>query len=128
MRLLNSTIKSFLIPISLLYLAPTIQAIDPAYCAKVADAIYWAEGGLKSRRPYGLIKFTVPKGEYRKICLAHIEKYYRQWTGNGDFIAYLASKWAPTAKVPHKEAQLNQNWLRNVRYFLEHPKKVPLPP
>lgn len=101
------------------------NAASDSYFNKLADAIYWAEGGEKSKKPYGLIKYNLKsKQAYRTQCIIHIKDYYKNWNGKGDFVNYLASKWSPTVGVSKWEAAMNKNWIKNVSYFMRHPKPV----
>ena len=95
---------------------------------KIASAIFYAEGGLKASRPYGIFYKGCSWDDptyCRKICLNTIKNKYTAWLElnkkgpNSDFISYLASKYAPLSDSP-----LNRNWKRNVEWFLNHPKEV----
>ena len=103
-----------------------IQTLNAAtYIEQVADAVYWAEGGKLSKRPYGLVSYSFNSpASYRARCIYHLTTYYNLWNKRGDFIDYLAEHWAPTKGVSGRTAAMNRNWKKNVKYFLKNPKSV----
>jgi hypothetical protein len=83
---------------------------------QIADAIYKAEGGAKTRHPYGILahyKTTTP----RQACLNTIAHARKDWDGEGDFIEFLQKRYCPIG-AKNDPTGLNKNWLKNVRYFL----------
>lgn len=64
---------------------------------KLANAIYMAEGGAKTRHPYGILakyKTTTP----RQACINTIKSNYKRWVKagkRGDFIEYLGRTYCP---------------------------------
>ena len=83
---------------------------------KLANAIYHAEGGVKTRHPYGILtkyKHTTP----RQACINTIKHALRDWNGEGDFITFLGSRYCPIG-ASNDPRGLNKNWVKNVRYFL----------
>lgn len=94
------------------------QVVSPAYTNnQIADAIYLAEGGARTRHPYGILakyKQTTP----RQACLNTITHARRDWNGQGDFLEFLQKRYAPIG-AKNDPTGLNKNWLRNVRYFLK---------
>ena len=93
---------------------------------RLATAIYHAEGGAKTRHPYGILakyKTTTP----RQACINTIRSKYRMWSTDSchnygecvGFLEFLASKYAPTIgnSLTNDERRLNIHWLKNVRYF-----------
>ena len=92
---------------------------------KLANAIYKAEGGAKTKHPYGILakyKHTTP----RQACLNTIKHKHRDWVklgSKGDFIAYLGSKYAPVNC--DNDNGTNRYWVKNVRYFLAKEISVP---
>lgn len=86
---------------------------------RLANAIYKAEGGAKTRHPYGILakyKTTTP----RQACINTIRSKYREWVKlgkRGDYLDYLASRYAPIG-AENDPNGLNRNWLKNVRGFL----------
>lgn len=88
---------------------------------QIANAIYKAEGGAKTRHPYGIKSInTYGNKEYaRKICLNTIRnnrKRFAKQTKYKDFILFLGSRFCPT-NIP-SEYSLNRHWVKNVYYFL----------
>ena len=83
---------------------------------QIANAIYLAEGGAKTRHPYGILakyKHTTP----RQACINTIKHALRDWNGEGDFITFLGSRYCPIG-TSNDPRGLNKNWVKNVRYFL----------
>ena len=97
---------------------------------KIADAIYWAEGGY-IKHPYGILSIKCTGlAECRKICINTIKNNYKRWQSalqasqisqNMPYLEFLALKYAPVQGDP---TGLNKNWLKNVRWYLEHPKPI----
>ena len=83
---------------------------------KLANAIYRAEGGAKTRHPYGILtkyKTTTP----RQACINTCKHKYKDWqaAGNpGSYLEYLASRYAPIGAA-NDPTNLNKNWLKNVK-------------
>lgn len=82
-----------------------------------ANAIFKAEG-IRSMHPYGILaryKHTTP----RQACINTIKHRYSLWVNQGrpgNFIAYLASVYAPVGS--NTDNGTNQFWAKNVSYFL----------
>ena len=89
------------------------QQINQRLLTCITDAIYKAEGGDKTRFPYG-IKSIKNCHNRRAVCMRTIINNYSRWSGRGDFIVYLADHYCPaeTDFIGHK------NWINNVKYFL----------
>lgn len=87
---------------------------------QIVEAIGKAENSVKY--PYG-IKSIDTKGnvEYaRQICLNSVTNGRKRWIKAGkpyDLISFLGLRYCPP-----KAHQLNSNWVRNVKYFLERKK------
>ncbi len=84
---------------------------------KLADAIYRAEGGAKTKFPYGIKSInTHGDKEYaRKICLNSIRNAKKRWASAGnpeDFITFMSRRYCPPSA--HK---LNRTWGHNVKYW-----------
>ena len=88
---------------------------------KLADAIYRAEGGSKTRHPYGILahyQHTTP----RQACINTIVHQHAIWLQShrgepvNSFVAWLANVYAPLncSNDPHN---LNANWYKNVTHF-----------
>lgn len=88
---------------------------------QVADAVYRAEGGAKTRYPYGVLSVKVNgEAEARRVCLNSIRNSRQRWYKAGcpgDWLAYFAKRWCPVG-ASNDPTGLNSNWLRNVRAIL----------
>jgi len=105
----------FCIAILILMLVGVVKAQE-INLDKLANAIYHAEGGVKTRHPYGILtkyKHTTP----RQACINTIKHALRDWNGEGDFITFLGSRYCPIG-TSNDPRGLNKNWVKNVRYFL----------
>lgn len=88
---------------------------------QIANAIYHAEGGAKTKHPYGILahyKHTTP----RQACLNTIAHARRDWNGRGDFLEFLQKRYCPIG-AKNDPRGLNKNWLKNVRRLLAKDKK-----
>lgn len=86
----------------------------------VVDAIYKAEGGNKTRYPYG-IKSIPCKTEQkcREICLNSVRNAKKRWIkagSKGDFIEFMSRRYCPI-NAPDDNGT-NKFWSKNVKYFL----------
>lgn len=105
--------------------ASAVSSPESIDVEKLADAIYLAEGGSKTRFPYGILKkykHTSP----RQACINTIRHKHADWVKGGrkgDFLSYLASKYAPIG-ASNDPTGLNRNWKANVEYFLERSLEV----
>lgn len=82
--------KLIIFLLALTLLGCTFQYSDDS----IANAIYQAEGGAKTKHPYGILakyKTTTP----RQACINTIKHARRDWDGKGDFIAFLGSRYCP---------------------------------
>ena len=78
-----------------------IQQVPSVNTNAIADAIYVAEGGKKTRYPYGIsVKKsgiqTADEADARKICLNTIGHALNDWKSQGskgDFIDFLSLKY-----------------------------------
>lgn len=87
--------------------------IDPE---RLANAIYYAEGGAKTNHPYGILakyKHTTP----RQACINTINHALRDFNG-GDFIEFLGQRYCPVG-AKNDPTGLNKNWVKNVKHFYE---------
>jgi hypothetical protein len=90
---------------------------------KMADAIYYVEGGAKTSHPYGVLthyKHTTA----RQACINTIKHALRDWNGQGSFIAFLGSRYCPTHwektyQATKAEYELNRYWVGNVTRLYE---------
>jgi hypothetical protein len=93
--------------------AETINAPVAVNIEKLATAIYYAEGGTATAHPYGILahyKTTTP----RQACINTIKHALRDWNGQGDFIAFLGSRYCPVG-AKNDPTGLNKNWVKNVK-------------
>lgn len=84
---------------------------------RLADSIYMAEGGAKTRHPYGILahyKHTTP----RQACINTIKSGLKRWNGRGDFIAFLGRTYCPVGAL-NDPWGLNKNWVKNVHKFYD---------
>lgn len=101
----------------LLLISAAALAQESVDVNRLADAIYRAEGGTKTRHPYGILvkyKTTTP----RQVCINTINHALRDWNGEGDFISFLGARYCPVGAA-NDPTGLNKNWIKNVRYFYE---------
>lgn len=84
---------------------------------ELATAIGKAENSKS--HPYGIMahyKHTTP----RQACINTINHALRDWKAEGsrgDFLEYLQKRYAPIG-AENDPNNLNKNWLKNVRYYL----------
>jgi hypothetical protein len=113
-----------ILAVVVLFLAMCFQAGAQMPCPsytdqQLANSIYWAEGGAKTKHPYGILakyKHTTP----RQACLNTIRsavKRFEKQTAEKDFIHFLSLTYCPIG-VANDPTGLNVNWERNVKYFL----------
>lgn len=97
-----------------------------------ANAIYKAEGGKKTKYPYGIksVKCTT-EASCRNVCLRTIKNNrirfkqygYRHYSS---FTQFLGSRYCPTSgsNFTASEKRLNKNWVKNVEYHLKNVKNI----
>ena len=97
------------------------QAAEPDVDA-IVQAIYWAEGGPKTRHPFGILSVKCEGyEECRRICRNTVRNNVRRWKAAGaqeDYLEFLARRYAPTQGATNDPSGLNRHWLKNVRFFL----------
>jgi hypothetical protein len=85
----------------------------------LASAIYLAEGGDKTRHPYGILKHykvTTP----RQACINTIKSNLRRFRSQfveTDFIHFMSLSYCPIGADNDKAYRVNQFWERNVKFF-----------
>ncbi len=83
---------------------------------KLANAIYLAEGGTKTRHPYGILtkyKKTTP----RQACINTIKSALKRYKGTDEgFIAFLGKTYCPVG-AKNDPKGLNKHWVKNVKYY-----------
>ena len=93
---------------------------------QIANAIYLAEGGAKTRHPYGILSVKVAnEAEARKVCLNTIRNNRKRYAEYGykkypDYLSFLASRYCPVNC--ENDNGTNKFWIKNVRYFLVRAK------
>ena len=89
----------------------------------IADAIYKAEGGVKAKKPYGILSVECNgEAECRVICLNTIRNNRKRYADYGyktydTYLEFLASRYCPIG-ADNDPKGLNKNWLKNVLYWL----------
>jgi len=99
---------------TLIIMATIIIALNEAWAysdTQIVNAIYRAEGGSKATWAYGIrsVNYT-DVADARRICYNTVRNNRTRWNGEGDFIAFLGSRYCPVDKI---------NWTRNVNAILE---------
>ena len=93
----------------------------------IADAIYHAEGGERAKKPFGILSVRCDGyKDCRGIAVNTIRSNFRRWSesrSHEDFLTYLARVYAPETAV-NDPTGLNRNWVKNVTYFVNHPKPI----
>lgn len=110
--------------------SPEIKLFKPAEAREhsddeICDAIYLAEGDKKAKVPFGILSVNCEGYDAcRQVCLNTVRNNRRRYADYGykeydEFLAFLASRYAPTQGADNDPMNLNRHWLKNVRYFLE---------
>lgn len=99
---------------------------------QIVNAIYLAEGGINATYAYGIrsVHYST-KSEARRIAFRTVENNKKRFEKYGyrlypSFIQFLGSRFCPTTGRDRSESEirLNQYWVKNVMYYLNHPKVV----
>ena len=112
--------KALIIWLTLATVLIAIAATTPTD-DQISDAIYMAEGGAGNIFPYGIMKHY-RHTTTRQACLntiAHCRRDFIAAGGPGDFISYLAARYAPL-NCDNDPLGLNKHWKKNVLWFLAH--------
>ena len=93
---------------------------DNPYINKVVDSIYKAEGGARTRHPYGIL--SIKTSNPRKACYEVVNWRYAMWQSlpnktRPDFITYLSRSYCPIG-ASNDPRGLNRHWVKNVNYFM----------
>ncbi len=99
-----------------------VQQVPSINTNAIADAIYVAEGGKKTRFPYGISAKksgiqTKDEADARKICINTIGHAYSDWKAKGskgDFIDFLSLRYDPENHV---------HWAKMVKSIMAKQKK-----
>jgi len=116
-------IASILLCGVILFLCVGTAGADIIDTGRLADAIYMAEGGTKTRHPYGILKkykTTTP----RQACINTIKSALRRYEKSDksvDFISFLSKTYCPIG-ASNDPMGLNKNWVKNVYYFYNRNK------
>jgi len=92
------------------------------YFNQVVDAIYLAEGGVKAKKPFGIL--SVPCSDYvdcRQVCFNTVRNNYHRWIAGGrkgEYLAFLANRYCPVG-AGNDPGGLNRYWLGNVTRLME---------
>ena len=96
---------------------------EPNYTnEEICDSIWYAEGGNKTKFPYGIKSvYCYGEEECRNVCLNTVKNNRKRYKEYGyknfeTYLSFLASKYCPIS------VRGCENWERNVRYFLEKNK------
>ena len=89
----------------------------PSMLNRIVDAIWFAEGGEKASRPFGILSVSCNGyQDCRRICENTVRNNYRRWLKSDKsktYLKFLADRYAPVEAHP-----LNKNWLPNVQQIL----------
>lgn len=96
-------------------------AMPKGYDSKLADAIWKAEGGHKTKHPYGVKSVKVSSvAEARRVTLVSVRNNWSRWERAGKpepFVTFFAKRWCPVGAENDPQG-LNKNWIRNVNFHL----------
>lgn len=94
-------------------------AMPKGYDSKLADAIWKAEGGHKTKWPYGVKSVKVSSvSEARRVTIISVRNNWSRWERAGrpePFVKFMARRWCPESADP----QGHKNWVRNVGRFVK---------
>jgi len=86
---------------------------------KMVQAIYRAEGGEKTRFPYGVMSVKcASKADAERVCRNTVVNNWNRWIKAGqpgEFVVYLAGKYCPVSADPVG----NRRWIANVSKFYQ---------
>lgn len=99
---------------------------------QIVNAIYLAEGGDKAQYPYGIRSVNCgTRLQCKRCCETTIQNNRIRFAKYGykrfkTYLSFLQSRYCPTGSRTATQAELriNGNWLKNVTYFLNHPRKA----
>lgn len=83
---------------------------------RLADSIFLAEGGHKTRHPYGILtkyKTTTPRQACKNTIVNQAKRHAEHNCGK-DFLTCLRDRYCPL-NAKNDPTGLNVNWLRNVK-------------
>lgn len=92
------------------------------YFNSVVSAIYLAEGGAKTRHPFGILSVSCNGYEdCRQVCFNTVRNNWFRYAKagyKGDYLVYLANVYCPIG-AGNDPNGLNKNWLGNVSKFMD---------
>ena len=118
--------KIFIVLASVVLICGSVFASEVIDINRLADAIWWAEGGAKTSHPYGILthyKVTTP----RQACINTIKsglKRYEKSRKDTDFISFLSKTYCPIG-AKNDPKGLNRHWVKNVTLLYQEGKAVP---
>ena len=99
----------------ILFIIPIYMALTGFTNNQIADAIYKAEASRA--HPYGIMQHYKTTTA-RQACINTIKHARRDYNGPADgFILFLSRRYAPIG-AGNDPRHLNNNWYKNVVYFL----------
>jgi hypothetical protein len=120
---MGKAIKTCLIGLTCTVLCANALASDSKpYINQIVDSIYRAEGGAKTRYPYGIL--SVKTSNPRKTCYEIVNWRYAIWSGTPSlqkksFIQYLSESYCPIG-ASNDPRGLNRHWVKNVSMGVNH--------
>jgi len=108
----------------LLMISTLAFAMPETLIDKIANAIYLAEGGRKAVKPYGILSIPCDsESECRRICRNTIRNNFKRYLDakaylRETYLEFLSRRYAPIGAANDPRG-LNQNWIKNVTFFLE---------
>ena len=97
---------------------------------RLLEAIFKAEGGHETNFPYGIKSVRCKNGENggcREVCKRTIRNNIKRWqdfSGEMQYLLFLARRYAPIGAENDRQTNLNGHWLKNVKWFLNNPKDI----
>jgi hypothetical protein len=105
----------FTLPLTIL---ASLSLVTPARALdeqRLLRAIERAEGGVKARKPFGILSVPVRNRSHaREVALRTIRRALRDWDGRGDPIVAIGRRYCP----PSVDPVGHRNWVSNVRHFM----------
>ncbi len=94
--------------------------IDVSLLNRYVDAIYIAEGGPKTKYPYGIKSIKVSGiAEAKRVCQNTVRNNHRRWVAAGspgEFTVFLARRYCP----PSVDPAGHTNWIYNINKILKN--------
>ena len=105
--------------LTIILLTATARASMPdGFEERMADAIWKAEGGSKTKWPYGVKSVKVVSvAEARRVTINSVRNNWRRWEKAGKpepFIKFMARRWCPELSDPVG----HRNWVRNMTVLM----------